>query len=89
MKTLDDAQKLGDLLKQVGELHGLKVSICITDMNQPLGNYSGIASEISESIDALKGNGPSDLMEIVFYLVQSLRALRRIRIGEVILTAML
>ena len=70
MYTEDMAKELGTLLKEIGELNGLTVKVAITDMNQPLGNYSGIASEISESIDALKGNGPNDLMEIVFYLAE-------------------
>ena len=38
MKTISQAKELGALLKEVGELNGLKVSTCFTDMNQPLGN---------------------------------------------------
>ena len=41
-------------------------------MNQPLGNYSGIACEVQESIDALNGNGDSDLMDIVYHLAESI-----------------
>ena len=68
MHTLDMAKKLGALLKKIGELNGVKVHIAITDMSQPLGNYSGIACEVIESIEALNGRGPSDLMNVVYHL---------------------
>ena len=64
------AKELGGLLKEIGELNNLSVRVAITDMSQPLGDYSGIACEVLESIEALKGNGPSDLMEVVFYLAE-------------------
>ncbi len=70
MYKYEMAQNLGALLKEIGELNGLSVKVLITDMNQPLGNSSGIACEVLESIDALKGNGPDDLMEIVFHLAK-------------------
>jgi len=68
MKSLDEAQKLGSLLKEVGELHGLKVSVCFTDMNQPLGNTAGLWCEVQESVECLRGNGPDDVMQIVYHL---------------------
>jgi len=68
MKTISEAKILGELLKTVGGLYGLKVSICYTDMNQPLGNTAGLWCEVLESIECLKGNGPSDLMQVVNHL---------------------
>tara|TARA_B100000700_G_C14946292_1_gene809354 strand:+ start:120 stop:1385 length:1266 start_codon:yes stop_codon:yes gene_type:complete len=68
MYEKDMAENLGTLLKKIGEFNNVSVKVAITDMNQPLGNYSGISCEILESIEALKGNGPDDLMELVFYL---------------------
>ena len=68
METLEQAKDLGKLLKEVGELYGLKVSTCFTDMNQPLGNSAGLWCEVRESVECLKGNGPSDLMEVVYHL---------------------
>jgi len=56
------------LLSEVGKLYGLKVSTCFTDMNQPLGNTAGLWCEVLESVECLKGNGPSDLMEVVYHL---------------------
>ena len=72
MYTMDMARNLGDLLKKIGELNGVKVHIAITDMSQPLGLYSGIACEVQESIDALNGDGDSDLMDVVYHLAESI-----------------
>ena len=71
MKTISEAKELGELLKTVGELYGLKVSICLTDMNQPLGNTAGLWCEVLESIECLKGNGLDDLMAVVYHLGES------------------
>jgi pyrimidine-nucleoside phosphorylase len=71
MKTLSQAKELGTLLKEVGELYGLKVSTCFTDMNQPLGNTAGLWCEVLESVECLKGNGPDDLMAVVYHLGKS------------------
>ena len=68
MKSLEQAKNLGILLKEVGELYGLKVSTCFTDMNQPLGKTAGLWCEVLESVECLQGNGPSDLMEVVYHL---------------------
>jgi len=68
MKSLEDAQKLGILLKEVGELHGLRVSVCFTDMNQPLGHTAGLWNEVMESIACLKGNGSDNVMRLVYHL---------------------
>jgi len=68
MRSLDEAQKLGSLLKEVGELYGLKVTVCFTDMNQPLGNTAGLWCEVQESVECLRGNGPDDLMKVVYHL---------------------
>ena len=71
MKTLSQAKELGKLLKEVGELYGLKVLPCFTDMNQPLGNSAGLWCEVRESMECLQGNGPDDLMAVVYHLGKS------------------
>ena len=71
METLEQAKDLGKLLKEVGELYGQKVSTCFTDMNQPLGNSAGLWCEVRESVECLKGNGPDDLMAVVYHLGKS------------------
>ena len=68
MKTKKDALALGSFLKKIGERYGIEVQFAITDMNQPLGSYSGLLCEIIESMETLKGNGPNDLLEVIYYL---------------------
>ena len=68
MKSMDAAIKLGQLLGKVGKKYGINISICYTSMEQPLGNNCGLWCEIMESLDCLKGRGPKDIMDVVFYL---------------------
>ena len=65
MKDLDSAKKLAKTMCMIGKKYN-KVVICIlTNMNEPLGYAIGNSLEVIESINALKGNGPKDLLEIV------------------------
>lgn len=64
MKTLEDAQKLGEAMVRIGKEVGRNTIAVITDMNQPLGNAIGNSLEIIEAIDTLKGEGPSDLTQL-------------------------
>ena len=68
MKTLDEANKLGDFLSKIGKDFGIDVRYLPTNMDQPLGTYSGLLCEVIESMDALKGNGAEDMMGVVFSL---------------------
>ncbi|PID28241.1 MAG: thymidine phosphorylase [Candidatus Cloacimonadota bacterium] len=64
IKSLDQARKLGRLLKLTGNAFGQKVSVIYTNMNSPLGFKVGNALEIIESIEYLKGNKIPDIHEI-------------------------
>jgi pyrimidine-nucleoside phosphorylase len=68
LETKEEGQKLGELLSLVGLKFNVNVKYLGTNMNQPLGNFSGLSCEIIESIDCLKGKGPDDLMKVVFDL---------------------
>lgn len=83
VKTLDDARKLSKLMVKIGAAYR-KPTIClITSMEQPLGNAIGNSLEVNEAIDALKGNGPSDLLEVVITLCSIiLGAVRKIPNNE-------
>ena len=72
MHTLEMARELGSLLKKIGELNDVNVNVVITDMSQPLGELSGVGCEVAESIEALKGRGPDDLMELVYHLAREI-----------------
>ncbi|MGX6970327.1 pyrimidine-nucleoside phosphorylase [Vagococcus bubulae] len=68
MKSLKDAERLAHTMVRIGHLANRQTMAIISDMSQPLGNAIGNANEIKEAIDALKGNGPEDLMEMVYTL---------------------
>ena len=68
MQTIQEGKQLSKILKDVGDLYNLKVKICYTDMNQPLGKSSGLWLEILECVECLKNNGPNDLMKVVYHL---------------------
>ena len=68
MKTLEDAKKLSKLMIKIGKAYR-KPTIClITNMEEPLGYAIGNSLEVNEAIETLKGNGPSDLLEVVITL---------------------
>ena len=68
MKNIDDAKKLAKLMVKIGKAYR-KPTICLlTNMDEPLGYAIGNSLEVNEAIDTLKGNGPSDLLEVVITL---------------------
>ena len=68
MKTEADARALAESLVATGKRMGVATTALLTDMNQPLGRMAGNAVEVDESIAALKGEGPADLMECTLAL---------------------
>ncbi len=63
MKTVEDALALGKIMAEIGKGVGRRVTVIISDMNQPLGNTVGNALEVQEAIDTLRGDGPEDFRE--------------------------
>ena len=68
MKTLDDARELARTMVAIGDRMGRGMTAILTDMNQPLGCTAGNSVEIIETVAALQGNGPDDLMEVTLTL---------------------
>ncbi|NLY81417.1 MAG: pyrimidine-nucleoside phosphorylase [Clostridiales bacterium] len=68
MENLSDATVLGNIMTEIGESAGRKTVAVITDMSQPLGKAIGNSLEVIESIETLKGKGPSDITELAIYL---------------------
>ena len=54
LETKKDGQRLGKLLSLIGKKFNVDVKYLGTDMNQPLGNFSGLNCEVIESIDCLE-----------------------------------
>lgn len=68
MKSKPDAELLATYLVNTAKAMGKKASALITNMNTPLGNKIGNFLEIEESIECLKGNGPEDVMQLIYEL---------------------
>lgn len=64
MKTKEDAQKLAEALVAIGEDFGKETVAYLTNMNQPLGYKIGNWLEVEEAMEALRGDGPDDVMEV-------------------------
>ena len=64
MKTLPRARELAGTMVDIGRATGKPVRALLTAMDEPLGQMAGNALEVVESIECLKGRGPTDLMEV-------------------------
>lgn len=68
LENLKDAKTLANYMVHIGNSHGRETVCVLTNMNEPLGNAIGNMVEVEESINTLKGYGPSDLKELVLTL---------------------
>lgn len=68
MPDPERAAALARAMIDLGADRGCPVVALLTAMDRPLGFACGNALEIRESIDALEGNGPQDLMEVTYAL---------------------
>jgi thymidine phosphorylase len=75
MKSTSDARALAEALVSIGKEHGLGISALITDMSVPLGAAVGNAVEVAESVEVLRGGGPSDLVELTVALAREMLSL--------------
>ena len=68
MKNQAEAERLAETMVKIGQLANRQTMAVISDMSQPLGKAIGNSLEIIEAIETLKGNGPEDLLEMVYVL---------------------
>ena len=78
MKSHDQARELARTMVALGEEHGVRTRALLTTMDTPLGRAAGNAVEVEESVAALQGVGPPDLMEVTLALARQMLALARI-----------
>jgi pyrimidine-nucleoside phosphorylase len=82
MKTLEAARELAAAMVELGERAGRRVVCELTDMDQPLGRAVGNALEVREAVDTLRGDGPSDLVELVLSATGHLLALSDLDVDQ-------
>ncbi|HEX7320870.1 MAG TPA: thymidine phosphorylase [bacterium] len=82
MKEYGSAKILARTLVRTGKAAGIKVTAVLTDMNNPLGEYVGNSLEVMETIEALKSNGPADLMELTLVLGEEMLKMAKIKGGR-------
>lgn len=58
------ARVLAQTMVNIGKLANKETVAVLTNMNQPLGKYSGNALEVIEAIETLKGNGEPDVTRV-------------------------
>jgi thymidine phosphorylase len=68
LPELDRTLELARGLAETARSLGTQAFCLVTDMSQPLGRWAGHAAEVRESLDALAGEGPEDLMEVTYAL---------------------
>jgi pyrimidine-nucleoside phosphorylase len=68
MKDEQDSLRLCRAMVAIGEKFGRPTMGIISSMDQPLGRAVGNSLEIIESIEALKGKGPEDIMQVSYAL---------------------
>jgi len=78
MKEAAQARELAAAMVRIGRGVGKPIRALLTSMEQPLGCTVGNAVEVVESIEALKGRGPADLMEVTYALGVHMLLLARI-----------
>ena len=64
------ARELARTMVALGREHGVATVAQLTDMNAPLGRTVGNAIEVAESVDVLRGGGPSDVRELTVALAR-------------------
>lgn len=65
MKNKEDAIKLSNMMKDIGDLANRETVCVLTNMNEPVGHSVGNTLEIIEVVEALKENIPEDIKEII------------------------
>lgn len=68
LPEIDRGLELARTMIDLGVDHGCPVVALLTAMDRPLGRACGNALEVEESIMALRGEGPTDLMTVTYAL---------------------
>jgi thymidine phosphorylase len=72
MKQRERAVELARTMVVLGAEHGVRTRALVTRMDTPLGRAVGNAVEVEEAVQALRGEGPADLMEVTCALARAM-----------------
>src|SRR5664279_349790 len=75
LQTLERGLELAETMIALGAAHDCPVVALVTAMDRPLGRACGNALETEEAIQALRGEGPADLMEVTYALAAEMMLL--------------
>jgi thymidine phosphorylase len=70
IKDVVSAEELAHTMVRIGLGHDVKTVAQLTPMSTPLGRAVGNALEVTESVDVLRGGGPSDVRELTLDLAR-------------------
>ena len=82
MQTVEEARRLAEVMRGLGEEAGMDVVCLLTDMEQPLGRAVGNALEVREACETLAGGGPPDFRELVVVTASQLLALSDLDVDD-------
>jgi thymidine phosphorylase len=72
LPEVDMARRLAETMVELGAAHGVRTAALLTAMDTPLGRAAGNALEVQESLDAMSGEGPADLVDVTLALARSM-----------------
>lgn len=64
MENSERAERLAETMVKIGNMANKETVAVLTNMNQPLGRFSGNALEVKETIDTLSGKGEADVLMV-------------------------
>ena len=70
IKDYPRARELATTMVALGHDHGVATVAQLTSMDEPLGRCVGNALEVTESVEVLRGDGPSDVRELTLALAR-------------------
>jgi len=70
IKDYPRARELATTMVALGHDHGVATVAQLTSMDEPLGRCVGNALEVTESVEVLRGGGPSDVRELTLALAR-------------------
>lgn len=68
LPELERGLELAQLMISLGKDHGVPVVSLVTAMDRPLGRACGNALEVEEALQALRGEGPPDVLQVTYAL---------------------